>query len=255
VRAANDSLGAVLLVLLLHGEAERSSVADLIARFLQQDLASSFGVERFAADAGSHERHIIGSAIGAIPDAANWFGDLWAKLFHLRDRARRYRHGRDTRIMPNVGQAAVIWGLCGLGFIDLASEDSRALWVQLEAAARESILTDGIRLHNDAWRTALCWLGAYWPVIFRKDPPAGSSGSLDDFISFWAAPSSEFAVLIQEIHHQGVTIAQLNRSIFNGQLLRHGADQLGRMRGVDPGSKTASAIRKIADDIDALRNA
>jgi hypothetical protein len=247
----NDRIYSILIVLLSHA-AERGTAADFVARVLTQDLASSFGVDRFAADAGSHERHIIGSAIAAIPDTANWFSELWAKLFHLRDRARRYRHGRDSQTPPNVGQVAVVWGLCGLGFIDPASEASRALWVQLEAAARESILTDGIRLHNDAWRAALRWLGAYWPVIFRNDPPARSPGSLDDFISFWAAPASEFAVLIQEMHHHGVTIAQLSRSIMDGQLLRHGADELGRMRGVDPGSKIASAIRKIADDLDAL---
>jgi hypothetical protein len=156
----NDRIYSILMVLLTHGTAECNNFADLIARYLQQDFASSFGVARFATDGGSHERHIIGSAIGAIPDAANWFGDLWAKLFHLRDRARRYRHGRDSRILPNVGQVAVIWGLCGLGFIDPTSQASRTLWVQLEAAARESILTDGVRLHNDAWRAALCWLGA-----------------------------------------------------------------------------------------------
>lgn len=249
----NDRIYAILTVLLSHGEGERSGVADLIAHFLQHDLVSSFGVERFAADAGSHERYSIGSAIGTIPDAANWFGDLWAKLFHLRDRARRYRHGRDTRIPPNVGQVAVTWGLCGLGFINPASERSRALWMQLEAAARESILTDCIRLHNDAWRTALCWLGAYWPVIFQDDPPAGSPGSLDDFILFWTAPTSEFAILVRELHRQGVTLAQLGRSLPDGQLLRHGAAQLGRMRGVDTGSEIASEIRKIADDLDALR--
>jgi hypothetical protein len=248
----NDRIFSILIILLSHA-AERGTAADFVARVLTQDLASSFGVERFAADAGSYERHIIGSAIGAIPDAANWFKQLWATLFHLRDRARRYRHGRGSQTPPNVGQVAVIWSLCGLGFIDPASEGSRALWVQLEAAARESILTDGVRLHNDAWRAALCWLGAYWPVIFRDDPPAGSPGSLDDFISFWAAPASEFAILIHELHHQGVTITQLSRSLPDGQLLRHGADKLGRMRGVDPGSKIASAIRKIADNLDALR--
>jgi hypothetical protein len=239
----NDRIYSILMVLLSHGAAEHKSAADFIGRVLQQDLASSFGVERFAADSGSHERHIIGSAIGAIPDPANWFKQLWATLFHLRDRARRYRHGRDSRTPPNVGQVAVIWGLCGLGFIDPASEAWRALWVQLEAAAREGILTDGVRLHNDAWRAALCWLGAYWPVIFRDDPPARSPGSLDDFVSFWAAPSSEFAILIQQMRHQGVTIVQLSRSIPDGQLLRHGADELGRMRGVDPGSKIASASK------------
>jgi hypothetical protein len=159
----NGRIYSVLLVLLSHGEAERSGVADLIARFLQQDLASSFGVERFATDAGSHERHIIGAAIGAVPDAANWFGALWAKLFHLRDRARRYQHWNVTRTLPNVSQTAVIWGLCGLGLLDPASEASRALWVQLEAAARESILTDAIRLHNDAWRMALLWLA--WRLL------------------------------------------------------------------------------------------
>lgn len=250
----NDRIYSILMVLLSHGAAEHKSAADFIGRVIQQDLASSFGVERFAAEAGSHERHIIGSAIAKIPDSATWFRELWANLFHLRDRARRYRHGRDSRIPPNVGQVAVIWGLCGLGFIDPASEASRALWVQLEAAARESILTDSVRLYNDAWRAALCWLGAYWPVIFRDDPPAGNAGCLDDFVSFWAAPSSEFAVLIQQMQHQGVTIVQLNRSIPDGQLLRHGADELSRMRGVDPGSKIASAIRMIADDIDAMRS-
>jgi hypothetical protein len=76
---------------------------------------------------------------------------------------------------------------------------------------------------------------------------------LDDFVSFWAAPASEFAILIHQLQHQGVTIAQLSRSIPDGQLLRHGADELGRMRGDDPGSKIASAIRTIADEIDALR--
>jgi hypothetical protein len=249
----NDRIYSMLMVLLSHGAAARKSAADFIGRVLQQDLASSFGVERFAEDAGSHERHIIGSTIGTIPDTATWFRELWADLFHLRDRARRYRHGRDHRIPPNVGQVAVMWGLCGLGFIDPASEAARALWVQLEAAARESILTDGVRLYNDAWRAALCWLGAYWPVIFRDDPPAGNAGCLDDFVSFWGAPTSEFAILIQQMRHQGVTILQFSRSIPDGQLLRHGADELGRMRGVDPGSKIASAIRTIADDIDAVR--
>ena|SRR5258708_5125624 len=102
-------------------------------------------------------------------------------------------------------------------------------------------------------RGALLARCRYWPAIFRDDPPAGSPGSLDDFISFWAAPSSEFAILIQQMRHLGVTIVQLSRSIPDGQLLRHGADELGRMRGVDPESKIASAIRTIADDIDAMR--
>jgi hypothetical protein len=249
----NGRIYSILLVLLSHDAAERKGAADFVRRVLEQDLASSFGVDRFASDSGSHERHIIGATIGTIPNAASWFEELWARLFHLRDRARRYRHGRDSQIVPNVGQVAVMWGLCGLGFIDPASEAARSLWAQLESAAREGILTDGIRLYNDAWRAALCWLGAYWPVIFPDDPPAASAGSLDDFVSFWAAPASEFAILTHVLHGQGVTIVQLCRSIPGGQLLRHGADELGRMRGVDPGSKIASAIRTIADDIDALR--
>src|SRR5271166_2790704 len=86
--------GGAGTILLSHA-AERGTAADFVALVLTQDLASSFGLERFAADSGSHERHIIGSAIGAIPDAANWLKQLWATLFHLRDRARRYRHGPD----------------------------------------------------------------------------------------------------------------------------------------------------------------
>jgi hypothetical protein len=125
--------------------------------------------------------------------------------------------------------------------------------VQLEAAARESILTDAVRLYADTWHTALCWLGAHWPLVFPDDPPAGNAGSLDDFVSFWAAPSSEFAILIQQLRHQGVTVMQLRRSIPDGQLLRHGAGELGRMRGIDQRSTIASAIGMIADDIDAIR--
>lgn len=246
----NDRTYSILTVALSKAETRRTA-AEFVARVLTQDLVSSFGVERFAVDGGSHERHIIGAAIAAVPDPGTWFGELWAKLFHLRDRARRYRHGPGGRDLPNVGKVAVIWGLCALSFVDTASEASRALWSQLEAAARESILTDAVRLDNDAWDAALYWLGAYWPLTFPDDPPRGSVGSLDDFISFWAAPTSEFAILIAELHQDGVTIVQLKRSLQDGKLLRRGADALSRMRGVDLGSKTASTIRQIAHGLEA----
>jgi len=242
----NDRTYSIITVALSKAETRRTA-AEFAARVLTQDLVSSFGVERFAVDGGSHERHIIGAAIAGVPDPGNWFGELWAKLFHQRDRARRHRHGPGGRNLPNVGKVAVTWGLCALSYIDAASEASRALWSQLEAAARESILTDGIRLDNDAWDAALYWLGAYWPVTFPDDPPRGNAGSLYDFISFWAAPTSEFATLIAELHQDGVTIAQLKRSMQDGKLLRRGADALSRMRGVDSASKTASAVRQIAD--------
>jgi hypothetical protein len=54
------------------------------------------------------------------------------------------------------------------------------------------------------------------------------------------------------LRQQGATAAQLKRSIPDGELLRHGADELGRMRGVDRGTTIASAIRKLAYEIDDL---
>ncbi len=251
----NDRIYSVLIVLLSREPMEPRRVANFFESVLKQDLATSGNLGRFASDSTLHERYIIGSSIAAIPDATGWFGRLWADLFNLRDRARRYRHGYHSRVPANVGQIMVIWGLCGLGFVGVASEGARTLWVQLELAVREGILTEGVRLHSDAWRAALCWLGAYWPSIFSDDPPTGDPGSLDDFVSFWAAPHSEFAVLINELHTRGVTIAQIGRSLPNGQLLRHGAEELGRMRDVDPGSRIATAIRTIADEIDALHRA
>ena len=36
----------------------------------------------------------------------------------------------------------IVWGLCGLMYLPEASPKARALWVALEAAVRESRLTD-----------------------------------------------------------------------------------------------------------------
>lgn len=248
----NDRIYSLLTVAVSHNPIDGSKIGDLVASLLAQDLASSFGIERLARDSGSHERQIVGLAVAAIPEPAKWFRELWAKLFQLRDRARRYRLTCGY-VAPKVGQVAVIWGLCGLGGLDFKSEPARLLWTELELAARESVLTDAIRLHEDPWCAAARWLAAYWPRIFPEDPPAGSVGSLDDFVSFWAAPDNEFAMLVLELRQQGVTPAQLKRSIPEGELLRRGADVLDRMRGVDPESKIASAIRKLADEIDQLK--
>jgi hypothetical protein len=233
-----------------HNPVDGRKIGNLVASLLAEDLASSFGVERFVRDSSSHGRRIVGLAVAAIPEPAKWFRELWEKLFHLRDRARRYRLTRGY-VAPKVGQVAVIWGLCGLGLLDFKSELARLLWAELELAIRESVLTDAIRLHEDPWCAATRWLAAYWPKIFPEDPPAGSLGSLD-FVSFWAAPDNEFAMLVLELRQQGVAAAQLKRSIPDGELLRRGADVLGRMRGVDRGSTIASAIRKLAAEIDDL---
>ena len=60
-------------------------------------------------------------------------------------------------------------------------------------------------------------------------------------------------MLALELCQQGATAAQLKRSIPDGELLRRGADELGRMRGVDPRSMIASAVRKLADEIEDLQ--
>lgn len=246
----NERIYTVLQVLRVHQKTDNDT-QKFIETVLLKDLVHSHGVERLVTDAGSHERHIIGSAIGDIADTASWFKKLWTDLFRQRDRARLQSHARPgERDPPNVGKVAVMWGLCGLDFVDANSDSARELWLQLEAATRESVLMDSFRLPNDGWSTALRRLAAHWPAIFSDDPPAGSAGSLDDFISFWSAPSGEFALLIAELRQRGVTIAQLKRSMRDGQTLRYGARALAKMRGVSYGPGVVSMIESIAADLD-----
>jgi hypothetical protein len=155
-------------------------------------------------------------------------------------------------VPPNVGQVVVFWGLCGLGLLDPNSESARRLWAELELAVRESSLTDAFRRHENPWCLAARWLAAYWPKIFPEDPPAGSAGSLDDFLSCWVGPEMSFALLALEFRRQGVTAAQLKRSIPDGNLLRHGVDDVKQISRHDPRSTTASGIGDLADEIDNL---
>jgi hypothetical protein len=250
----NDRVYALLAVAVSKDPVDGGWIGDTITAALTGDLASSFGVGRLVDGSSLHERAIMGIAVSAIPDPAGWFANLWAALFRLRDRARRHRL-RGGHVAPNVGQVAVIWGLCGLERLDLASEAARRLWIRLEAAARESILTDAVRLPGDAWSSALHWLAAFWLRVFPEDPRAGSGGALDDFVSFSAGPDHEFALLALELRRQGVTAAQLKRSIPDGGLFRRGADGLGRMRGINRQSALVAEIRELADEIEAVQAA
>jgi hypothetical protein len=250
----NDRIYALMAVAGSKNPVDGAWIGKTLTAVLTGDLVSSFGVGRLAGDSSLHERAIMGIAVSAVPDPTEWFAGLWAALFRQRDRARRHRL-TGGHVTPNVGQAAVIWGLCGLERLDLASEAARRLWIRLEAAARESILTDAVRLPGDAWSSALHWLAAFWPRVFPEDPLAGSPGSLDDFVSFSAGPDHEFALFALELRRQGVTVAQLKRSIPDGRLLRRGADGLGRMRGIDRQSALVAEIRELADEIEAVQAA
>jgi hypothetical protein len=141
----------------------------------------------------------------------------------------------------------------GCQLIALRSEATRALWAAIEIAFRESSLTDSYRMLGDPWYVAAQWLSAYWPTIFPDDPPTGSPGSLDDFLSYWVAPDITFAHLALVLSQNGVTTARLRRSIPNGDLLRAAESDAKRMNqwrpvpiNIPPGSAA------LADDIDGL---
>ncbi len=246
----NDRIYSLLAVFASREPVDVPRLHHLITALVTRDLVSTVGIERLATDTTSHARHIVAAAIAAIPDPAKWIKELWATIFRLRDRARRYRSGND--VPPNLGQVVVFWGLCGLGQLEFTSQPARELWVALELAARESSLTDAVRLHDDPWSVALRWLAAYWPRLFPDDPPTGSPGSLDDFLSYLAAPDMIFAALALELFNAGVTAAQLRRSIPDPNLLRRGADDLKRVTRRAPQSDTAKAIEALAFKIDAL---
>ena len=189
----------------------------MIANALLGELVSSVGIDRLG-QGSNIERKIISNAVAQIPNVAPWFTDLWKRLFWQLNRFKWLRHNDATR--PNVGQVIVLWGICGLELLPAASEEARSLWLALYHAVSESLLTEAFRQHNDAWSLALRFLGALWLKTFPDDPPAGSPGSLENFITPWKRIDIDFAQLVEVLDRFGVQPEQLRRTGASGDMLR-----------------------------------
>ena len=207
---------ALLAIELSREPMNKGMIADLIADVLLHDLASSVGIDRLGRG-GNIERKIIANAIAQISNPADWFTDLWKRLFWQRDRFRWLRHKDASR--PNIGQVAVLWGICGLELLGDSGE-ARSLWLALYDAVRESILTEAFRQHNDAWSIALRFLAALWLKTFPNEPPAGTAGSLEDLVIPWRRIDINFAQLIEILDRYGVQPEQLRRTGVSGDMLR-----------------------------------
>jgi hypothetical protein len=243
----NWRIYALLVIELFRQPVDKDAIADLIAGVLLNDLASSVGIDRLGSG-GNIERRIIGNAIAQIPNPADWFTDLWKRLFWQRDRFRWARHNDATR--PNIGQVAVLWGTCGLELLEV-SDEARSFWLALHAAVRESILTEAFRQHNDAWSIALRFLAALWRKTFPNEPPTGKPGSLDDLISPWNRIDINFAQLIEILDRFGVQPEQLRRTGVSGDLLRKIIEESRVMGRTLLAEQEISAIRAVAAKLDA----
>ena len=207
---------ALLAIELSRQPVDKSAIRHLIGDVLLNDLASSVGIDRLGS--GSNiERKIISKAIAQIPNPADWFTDLWKRLFWQRSRFRWLRHNNASR--PNIGQVTVLWGICGLELLD-ASDVARSLWLALYDAVRESILTEAFRQHNDGWSVALRFLAALWVKTFPNEPPAGTAGSLEDLVIPWRRIDIDFAQLVEILDRYGVRPEQLRRTGVSGDMLR-----------------------------------
>jgi hypothetical protein len=225
----------------------KGAIADLIAAVLRNDLATSVGIDRLGSG-GNIERRIIGNAIAQISNPADWFSDIWKRLFWQRDRFKWPRPNDATR--PNIGQVAVLWGTCGLELLDV-SDGARSLWLGLYAAVRESILTEAFRQHNDAWSIALRFLAALWRKTFPNEPPAGTPGSLEDLINPWKRIDVNFAQLIEILDQFGVKPEQLHRNGVSGDLLRKIIEESRVMGRTLLAPQETSAINAVAEKLDA----
>jgi hypothetical protein len=212
----NWRIYASLAIELSRQPVDKSAIKDLIAHVLLNGFVSSVGIDRLGS--GSNiERKIISNAVAQIPNLADWFTDLWRRLFWQRDRFRWLRPGGAAR--PNVGQVIVLWGICGLELLD-SSDEARSLWLALYDAVRESILTEAFRQHNDAWSIALRFLAALWPKTFPNEPLDGAPGSLEALVIPWRRIDISFAQLIEILDRYGVQPGQLRRTGVSGDMLR-----------------------------------
>ena len=212
----NWRIYALLAIEICRQPTDKSAIANLIAQTLLRDLASSTGIDRLGG-APNIERRVISLAVAQIPDLANWFTELWKRLFWQRNHFRWLGHNDVGR--PNVGQVIALWGLCALELLHASPDEARSLWLAIYDAVHESILMDAFRQTNDAWSMALRFLGALWLKTFPDDPPAGNPGSLEDFITPWRHIDSDFAQLVI-LDRYGVQPEQLRRTGVSGDMLR-----------------------------------
>jgi hypothetical protein len=242
----NWRIYALLAVEIGRQPTDKSAIADLIAQTLLRDLASSTGIDRLGAP--NIERRVMSLAVAQIPDLANWFIELWKRLFWQRNHFRWLGHNDVAR--PKVGQIIVLWALCALALPHPSPNETRSLWLAIYQAVRESILMDAFRQPNDAWSIALRFLGALWPKTFPDDPPAGTPGSLEDLVGPWRHVDADFARLVDVLDRYGVQPEQLRRAGVSGVMLRRIVDD-SHVRGrtvLQP--KEISAINAVGEKLD-----
>jgi hypothetical protein len=237
---------AVLAIELAREPVDKRKIADLIAAVLLNDLASSVGIERLGSGANI-ERKIISNAIAQIPNPADWFAGLWKRLFWQRDRFRWLGHRDASR--PNIGQVAVLWGICGLELLG-DSDEARSFWLVLYDAVRESIRTEAFRQHNDAWSVALRFLAALWRKTFPHESPAATPGSLEDLVVPWKGIDVSFAQLIEILDRYGVQPKQLRRTGVSGDLLRKIIEESHVMGRTLLHEQEVAAINAVAGKLD-----
>jgi hypothetical protein len=229
---------------------DRSAIAKLLERILSDDLASSFGTGQALNNLRSAERLVMTNAVAMIPETADWFTELWDRLFWHRDRSRGHR--RPEHSAPNTGQVIAIWGMFALEAMEPGSPEARALWVAVERAVRESTLTDFFRQHNDAWSQALRFLGGMWSRNFPDDPPRGAPGALDDFIELWIRPTADLALLAVILRRYGVSPGRLFRAGVSGRLLRVIVEDSTVMGRAIFHETEAAAIIALAEELEGV---
>jgi hypothetical protein len=237
---------ALLGVELFRQPLSRNAIADLIADVLKRGLASSVGLDRLGTRPNV-ERVIVASAMVQVPDPANWFANVWVRLFWQRDRFRWLGHNDASR--PNIGQVAVLWGTCGLEGLQV-SDESRSLWLALYDAVRESLLTEAFHQHNDAWSIALRYLAALWLKTFPNEPPAGTPGSLEDLVSPWMRIDVSFAQLIEVLDRYEVAPERLRQTGVSGDLLRRIIGGFSFMGRTLLSPEEISTIEAVAERLD-----
>lgn len=236
---------ALLALEICRQPVNQSAIGGLIADVLLNDIASSVLIERLG-DGPNIGRVIVSQAIAQIPNPAAWFAALWKRLFWQRDRFRFSRVHDPS--LPNTGQVAALWAICGLELLG-DSDEGRSLWLVLYDAVRESIRTAAFRQHNDAWSVALRFLAALWPKVFPHEPPAGTRGSLEDLVLPWKAIDVSFAQLVVILDRYGVQPEQLRRIGVSGDMLHKIIEESHVMGQTLLGREEIAAIGAVAEKL------
>jgi len=200
-----------VLALMACGDLPRDDVGSFMAQASRRGQLETTGVGEALIGSASLEHRVAAKAVVGLPDPAAWFRDAWRLLAPVRDRARH--HVLDSDTVRHGGHILVAWALCGLTHLPDGSPKTRALWMVLEAAVRESRLTDWNEdVVERSWVRAHAYLAALWPHIFPEDPAPGEAGSLDDFLRPFARPDDALGELALTLWNNGVDPARIARA-------------------------------------------